>query len=191
MSKPRSDYIAVDAGLAGQTIVGAVFSRVQELHLPDPPQNVGDALDDLDLEFVSAKEGAAEMQMRRKGYLAREVEIELFEPARKPPRWLEPLLQEKFAETPDWTVALRATCEELARSEPVAKPHPDDPAAKTWKVAGPGGHVRHFVARRTIEEILQGRDTAFDGDPADLKTPWVYGFFLRACQEVLPHDPPS
>ena len=58
-------------------------------------------------------------------------------------------------------------------------------------MAGPGGHVRHFVARRTIEELLQGRDTAFDGDPADLKTPWVYGYFLRACQEVLPHDPPD
>jgi hypothetical protein len=191
MSKPHSGFIAVDAGLAGQTIVEAIFARVQEIHLPDPPENVGDALDDLDLAFVSAKEGAVEMQMRRKGYLAREVELELFEPARKPARWLEPLLQENFAETPDWTVALRATCEELARSEPVAKPHPDDPAAKTWKVAGPGGHVRHFVARRTIEELLQGRDTAFDGDPADLKTPWMYGFFLRACQEVLPHDPPA
>lgn len=192
MSKPRSNFIAVDAGLAGQTIVEAIFARVQEIHLPDPPEHVGDALDDLDLAFVSNKEGAVEMQMRRKGYLAREVELELFEPARTPARWLEPLLRENLTKADgDWAIALRTTCEELARSEPVAKPSPDDAAAKTWKVPGPGGHVRHFVARRTIEELLQGRDTAFDGDPADLKTPWVYGYFLRACQEVLPHDPPE
>ena len=191
MSKPPSSYIAVDAGLVGKTIVEAIFARVQELHLPDPPENVGDALDDLDLAFVSNTEGKIEMEMRRKGYLAREVEIELFEPAKTPARWLEPLLREHFEQSADWTVALRATCEALARSEPVAKPHPDDAAAKTWKVPGPGGHVRHYVARRTIEELLQGRETAFDGDPADLKTPWVYGYFLRACQEVLPHDPPA
>ena len=84
MSKPRSNFIAVDAGLAGKTIVEAIFARVQEIHLPDPPEHVGDALDDLDLAFVSNKEGAVEMQMRRKGYLAREVELELFEPARTP-----------------------------------------------------------------------------------------------------------
>jgi len=191
MSKPRPGFIAVDAGLVGQTIVEAIFSRVQELALPDPPETVGDALDDLDLAFVSAKEGAVEMQMRRKGYLAREVELELFEPAQQPARWLTPVLEKHFAESADRAVALTAACAELARSEPVAKPHPDDPAANTWRVPGPGGHVRHFVARRTIEELLQGRDHPFDGDPADLKTPWIYGFFLRACQEVLPHDPPA
>lgn len=191
MSKPRSSYIAVDAGLAGQTIVEAVFARVQELHLPDPPPDVGAALDDLDLAFVSASEGNIEMRMRRHGYLAREVELELFEPAKQSARWLQPIVEERFAQTGDWTTALVAACDELARKEPVAKPHPDDPAAATWRVPGPGGHVRHFVARRAIEEFLQGRDHPFDGDPADLKTPWIYGFFLRACQEVLPHDPPA
>ncbi len=50
--------------------------------------------------------------------------------------------------------------------------------------------MRHYVARRTIEEHLQGRDRPVDGDPADLKVPWVYGFFVRVCEELLPHHAP-
>jgi len=73
-------------------------------------------------------------------------------------------------------------------AEPVGRPAPDDPAATTWRVPGPGGHVRHYLARRTIEDLLQGRDRPFDGDPADLKIPWVYGFLVRACEEALPAD---
>jgi hypothetical protein len=189
MSKPRPDFVAVDAGLIGKTLVEAVVARVQEIHLPHPPETVATALEDLDLAFVSANEGRTEMDMRRQGYLARQVEIEMFEPAQKPAGWLRAPLQEHFAVTADWTAAIVATCADLARGEPVAKPHPEDPAAATWRVPGPGGHVRHYVARRMIEDMLQGRDHPFDGDPAELKLPWIYGFFVHACQEVLPPQP--
>jgi hypothetical protein len=187
MSKPRPGVIAVDAGLVGKTLVEAVFTRVQERDAPTPPPPAGPALDDPDLALAAGDEGRLEMQLRRAGYLARVVEAELFEPARQPATWLAARVQQQLGDSADVQAALTATCAELARAEPVGKPHPDDPAAATWRVPGPGGHVRHYLARRTIEELLQGRDRPLNGDPADLKIPWVYGFFVRACEEVLPH----
>lgn len=188
MTNPRPGVIAVDAGLVAKTLVEAVFAKVQERPAPDPPQPVGPALDDADIALAANDEATLEMALRRGGYLARVVEAELFEPARQTADWLTPRLQKQFELTADWATAIGAACEELARAEPVAKPHPDDPAAATWRVPGPGGHVRHYVARRAIEELLQGRDRPVTGDPADLKIPWVYGFFVRACEEVLPHE---
>jgi hypothetical protein len=188
MTRPRAGVIAVDAGLVGQTLVEAVFTRVQQRPAPTPPDPVGPALDDPDLAFARNDEARLEMRLRRAGYLARVIEVELFDPAKQPAKWLAGLLQERFAQTGDWTAALAGACADLARAEPVGKPHPDDPAATTWRIPGPGGHVRHYVARRTIEEYLKGRDRRLDGDPADLKIPWAYGFFVRACEEVLPDD---
>jgi len=188
MSKPRPGVVAVDAGLVAKTLVDAVYSRVADRPPPAPRGPAGEALDDLDLEFVSKQEGSVEMKLRRAGYLARDVEVELFEPARQPAAWLATRLRERHATDGDWTAAVLGLCAELARAEPVGKPHPDDPAATTWKIGGPGGHVRHYVARRSIEEHLQGRSRPFDGDPAELKIPWAYGFFVHACEEVLPQD---
>lgn len=192
MTKPRPGLVAVDAGLVGQTLVEAVYARVQDLPPPEPAGPAGEALDDLDLAFAAADEGRLEMRMRRAGYLARVVEAELFDPAKQRATWIGALARERCAAAGDgdWAAAITATCAELARAEPVAKPHPDDPAAATWRVPGPGGHVRHYVARRTIEEQLQGRDRPLDGEPADLKIPWAYGFFVRACEEALEHDTP-
>ncbi|MGH2840118.1 MAG: hypothetical protein ACRDKY_04750 [Solirubrobacteraceae bacterium] len=186
MSKPRPGVIAVDAGLVGQTLVEAVLTRVQKCEPPSPPDPVGAALDDADQAFT--REPRVEMQLRRAGYLARVVEVELFDPAKQPATWLSALVRQRFAECNDWAAALAAACAQLARAEPVGKPSPDDPASALWRIPGPGGHVRHYVARRTIEEHLQGRDRAVDGDPAELKIPWAYGFLVRACEEVLPHD---
>lgn len=188
MTDPRPGVIAVDAGLIGKTLVEAVFNKVQERPAPAPPEPAGPALDDADIAFAGNDEAAVEMALRRAGYLARVVEAEMFEPARQTAQWLTARLQEQHALSADWSAAIAATCAQLARAEPVGKPHPDDPAAATWRVPGPGGHVRHYVARRAIEESLQGRDRPVSGDPAELKIPWVYGFFVRACEEVLPHD---
>ena len=185
MTKPNEGLVAVDAGLVGQTLVEAVLARVQQLEAPDPPGPAGEALDDPDLSLLAASEGRLEMRMRRAGYLARVAEVALFEPAKQPAAWLGAAVAERSG---DAAAALARTCAELARAEPVGKPHPDDPAAATWRVPGPGGHVRHYVARRTIEDELQGRSRPFDGDPADLKIPWVYGFFVRACEEAIGHQ---
>ena len=129
------------------------------------------------------------MQLRRAGYLARDVEVELFEPGQAAGGMARDAPARASCDRRRLDGGGRsAVCAELARAEPVGKPHPDDPAATTWRIRGPGGHVRHYVARRSIEEHLQGRNRPFDGDPADLKIPWAYGFFVRACEEVLPQD---
>ena len=189
MSKPPPGLVAVDAGLVGKTLVEAVLARVQELDAPTPSPAAGEALDDPDLSLFSGDEGRLEMRLRRAGYLARVAEVALFDPAKQPVPWLTTQLAERLAAGADEAAALTAACAELARAEPVGKPHPDDPAAATWRVPGPGGHVRHYVARRTIEDELQGRDRPLDGEPADLKIPWVYGFFVRACEDALPQEP--
>ena len=191
VTKPRPGLVAVDAGLVGQTLVEAVFTRVQERAAPTPPDPVGAALDDPDVALVADSEARLEMRLRRAGYLARVVESELFDPAKRPAPWLATRLQEALADTGEWAAALTATCAQLARAEPVAKPSPQDPAASTWRIPGPGGHVRHYLARRTIEDALQGRDRPVDGDPAELKVAWVYGFLMRACEEILPHEATS
>jgi hypothetical protein len=185
MSKPRPGLVAVDSGLVGQTLVEAVLSHVEKLPPADPPGPAGEALNDPDLSLAAPDEGRLEMRLRRAGYLARVAEGELFDPAKQPARWLAALVRERDGDGHDEAAAIGAACAELARAEPVGKPHPDDPAAATWRVPGPGGHVRHFVARRTIEDELQGRDRPVTGDPAELKIPWVYGFFVRACEEAL------
>ena len=188
MNEPRPGLVAVDSGLVGQTLVEAVHARVQQLPAPAPSGFAGESLDDPDLTLASPGEGRLEMRLRRAGYLARVVEAELFDPARQPATWLAALVRERLADD-DLAAAVTGACTELARAEPVGKPHPDDPAAATWRVPGPGGHVRHFVARRTIEDFLQGRDRPVDGDPAELKVAWVYGFFVRACEEALTDAP--
>jgi hypothetical protein len=191
MSKPPPGLVAVDAGLVGKTLVEAVLARVQQLEAPTPLPAAGEALDDPDLSLFAGDEGRLEMRLRRAGYLARVAEVELFDPAKQPASWLRAVVDERLRAGADPAAALTGACAELARAEPVGKPHPDDAAAVTWRVPGPGGHVRHYVARRTIEDELQGRDRPLDGEPADLKTPWVYGFLVRACEELLPREPPS
>jgi hypothetical protein len=185
MNKPRPGLVAVDSGLVGQTLVEAVLGQVGKLPPPDPPGPAGEALNDPDLSLAAPDEGRLEMRLRRAGYLARVAEAELFDPAKQPATWLATLVRERLGDGDDEAAAIGAACAELARAEPIGKPHPDDPAAATWRVAGPGGHVRHYVARRTIEDELQGRERPVTGDPADLKIPWVYGFFVRACEEAL------
>jgi hypothetical protein len=103
--------------------------------------------------------------LARLGWHAREIEAERFEPAREPwpPELLSPL--------------------ELARAEPLGRPDPGDPAAVSWRVPGPGGHVRHYVALRSIgasPDAVADLRTAGVTDPAALKRVWLYGFLLAA-----------
>lgn len=50
----------------------------------------------------------------------------------------------------------------FARAEPLGKPSPDEEAAMSWRVPGPGGHVRHFLVR-----------------------PWLYGFYVTPAISVV------
>ncbi len=186
MTNEPAGFLAVDTGLVLQTLVEAVFAQVEQRGADRPPDAVVAVLEAEDQPFAGGNDPALDHGLRHAGYRARVVEAELFEPARHPADWIGGMLTERFAATGSWPGAVADVCGELARSEPLGKPSPDDPAAMSWRIPGPGGHVRHYLARRTIEEHLRPREEPVDGDPAELKRPWLYGFFVRACEEALP-----
>lgn len=93
----------------------------------------------------------------RLGYLARVIETERFAPARERADWLAALLDEADV----GTAAAR-----LADDEPLEKTAPSE-GAPSWRIPGPGGHVRHFLALRA-------------GD----KRSWMLGFFARCLEEL-------
>ena len=184
--------MSVASGLVRQTLVEQVFAQAEEEREKGPPSDaVVAVLEAEDERFTVADEALLDVKLRHAGYAARIAEAEMFEPARQPAEWIADRVGERLAQTASWSEAVRAVSAELARAEPLGKPSPDDEAAMTWRVPGPGGHVRHYVARRAIEEFLQDRSRALDGDPAELKRPWLYGFFVRACEEALPPEASS
>jgi hypothetical protein len=106
--------------------------------------------------------------MEALGYCTRLAEAELFEPARSP----TPGLAEQLADRLPSELG-----RELAAAEPPGRPDPSDDSP-SWRVPGPGGHVRHYVAMRAHEQRSP------DSDPAESKRAFMYGFFVRCCEEV-------
>ena len=188
MTSEPGGLLPVDTGLVLQTLVEAVFARVEERRDDRPPDASAAVLETRDQALAGDNDPELDDGLRRAGYLARVVEAELFDPARQAAEWIPDVLRERFARTGSWSEAIAGACADIARSEPVGKPSPDDELAMSWRVPGPGGHVRHFLARREIEEHLRELEEPVDGDPAELKRPWLYGFFVRACEEALPEE---
>jgi hypothetical protein len=106
------------------------------------------------------------------GWHVRDLERRRFARAREPMPWLAELLA---AEGLD--VAAR-----LAAEEPAGRPEPGE--APSWRVPGPGGHVRHYLALRAVDEALH-RDP--EADRVALKRAWMTGFFTRCCEELQEH----
>ena len=185
MSDGHSGFVPVDTGLVLQTLVERIFGLVEGRRDDPPPPPVAAVLAATDLPLAGS-DPKLEADLRHAGYLTRIVEVELFEPARRPTEWIPEMLTDRFASAGSWDEAVAGSCAELALSEPLGKPSPDDESAVSWRVPGPGGHVRHYLARRTIEDYLGGADAPPVEDPAELKRPWLYGFFVRACEEALP-----
>jgi len=180
----QGGFVPVDTGLVLQTLVERMFGLVEGRRSDEPADPVAAVLGAADLRLAESH-ARLEADLRHAGYLARVVEVELFEPARQPAEWIPEMLAERFARTGGWNEAVAEACSELARAEPLGKPSPEDQAAASWRIPGPGGHVRHFLARRTIEDYLPDADIRVE-DPAELKRPWLYGFLVRACEEALP-----
>ena len=91
------------------------------------------------------------------GYHIRAVERERFAAARAGvPRFDEPPAQ-------------------LAAAEPLERPEPG--ASASWGVPGPGGHVRHYLARRALDDVPAV-------DPLTGKRAWMTGFFSHCAQET-------
>jgi hypothetical protein len=188
MAEQQSGLFAVDAGLVRETLVGSIAARVEERRADTPPPQAVVAILEAEELPPTGDDRELDRRLRHAGYHTRAVEVELFEPARGKADWVPDLLRERFARTTSWPRAVAGACADLSASEPHGKPSPDDEAAMSWRVPGPGGHVRHYVARWAIEEYLQGWKSSPVDDPAELKRPWLYGFFVRTCEEALPPE---
>jgi hypothetical protein len=187
MSVDQSNLFPVDTRLVLETLVEKVHDLVDERLGIEPPEVILPVLDSKEQLAVASKYPALDKGLRRAGYFTRVIEVEIFEPAQSVADWIPGMLEERFAKTADWSAAVVSICTEIARAEPLEKPDVDDDSAWSWRVPGPGGHVRHYLARRAIGDQLQ-RDPEQGpvGDPTELKRPWIYGFFVRACEEALP-----
>jgi hypothetical protein len=127
-------------------------------------------------------------ELARLGYATRIAETEMFEPARQPMPWLAELLDERAVSVPR---AIGELCQELAAGEPDERP---EPGSGSWRVPGPGGHVRHYLALAAADELRDGRG---NGEPAirrelsagEAKRCFLYGFYARCCQEA--REPPA
>jgi len=93
------------------------------------------------------------------GWHARALELERFAAARVPMEW-----------------PAGAAAEELAAQEPLERPAPG--TTPSWSVAGPGGHVRHYLALRAAH--AHGRPE----DPLAAKRAWMTGFFRHCGEEA-------
>ena len=121
--------------------------------------------------------GAVPARLAREGYLTRVVEVEMFEPARRPIPWLAERVQMAGPR------GLADVAAELAREEPEAKPPPGPDAPASWRIPGPGGHVRHFLALMSAAALPAEARGAVD--EVVLKRAWMFGFYVRCCEEAL------
>lgn len=124
--------------------------------------------------------------LAKMGYLTRIVEREMFAPAQQPIDWLAEALRERLVAAPQTsTDGPEALAVELVESEPEGRPDPTS-GAPSWRVPGPGGHVRHYVAQAAIAEPIAAAATVPEpeSDPATLKRCWLLGFFLSCCEEA-------
>jgi hypothetical protein len=159
-------HIAVRTELVREHLVERLLGCVDERAALDP--DVPPALD-----AVPASPPAIEVarKLARRGYLGRLAETDLFPAARGPTPGLREQLRGSSLET------LSA---ELALAEPAERPDPRAAGWTSWRVPGPGGHVRHFLA---LEEVRATRPL-----PSGLDAPkacWFYGFYIRCCEEAL------
>ena len=188
MPDEPSGLFQVDSALVRDTIVEAIHEKVEARRREGPPESILPVLE-AEGPASGCEDAKLDKGLRHAGYLARVVEVEMFEPARRQAEWIAPMLEERLADDGDWARAVVEACTDLANSEPLGKPSPDDERARTWRIPGPGGHVRHYTSSRAIgEELGRVSSIAEIGDPSELKRLWLYGFFVRACEEALPRD---
>lgn len=153
--------MSVQSELVRETIVSTICERALARVDQPLPSAVAEALD-----------AAPHPELARAGYFARVAETELFEPAREPATWLGDELGSLGSDDSPWPAGVSELAGRLADGEPLERPDPGDASAVSWRIAGPGGHVRHYVALR-----LSGEDP---GSKRDV----MYGFVVRCCEEI-------
>lgn len=168
--------IAVKSALVREQLVGGlaryVIEHIDDEVAPDLAEAGDRGVAQLAREVLqlASRDQSPLRRMWRAGYWSRLAEFEHFEVARQPVTWLAPAL-EPDAGGDAWT-GRSERCVELALAEPLERPDAEDERAATWRVPGPGGHVRHYL----FEELAAKLEGAEAGP--ELKRPWVYGFLL-------------
>jgi hypothetical protein len=171
------DVMRVRTELVLEQLVSRVLDRALELRAAGLPPEGDDLLG----------EGPEPHELVRLGYASRIAETEMFEPARQPMPWLQEALTERIGAG---TEQIAELCRSLAAEEPDEKP---DPGQGSWRVPGPGGHVRHYLALSAADELRHGRGNggpaiARELSPGEAKGAFLYGFYARCCEEA---DAPS
>jgi hypothetical protein len=164
-----SGVMRVKTELVLDQLVSRVLGRALELSSEELGRDAERVLD----------EAPEPRRLARLGYASRVAETEMFEPARKPMPWL--------SERVNTGESIAEICQELAAEEPDEKP---DPGEGSWRVPGPGGHVRHFLALAAADELANS-DT--NGDPSvtrelaagEAKRCFLFGFYFRCCEEAV------
>lgn len=169
---PNPSLISVRTQVVLDTLVGSIAETVAA-RLDEPLDPNGEA----GLAAVIGDPGLARM-----GYLARTVEVERFERAREPMPWLSDRFQLHRTDGTAWGDAAAALATALADAEPGQRPEPGDERAVSWKVPGPGGHVRYYLALRCA-------GTANGKVSPDAKRTWLTGFLVHCLLEAAPPDP--
>lgn len=168
----------VKTELVLEQLVSRLLGRARELRS-----------DKLGPDSESVLRDAPEPQaLARLGYASRRAETEMFEPARKPMPWLKEELGKRRG-----PADIAELVGELAADEPDDKPAPGE---GSWRVPGPGGHVRHYLALAAADEVVHGDS---NGRPfasrelsaGEAKRCFLYGFYARCCEEVSPTTSPG
>lgn len=146
MSRPN--LMSVNTGLVLETLVGSICAEVAKLAGEERVLRPALATD---VVASLAADGALAGACANRGYLARAVELDLFEPARAPTPGLREAIEMLVAEGSELDEAVASYSLSVAVREPLRRPSPDE-GTFTWKVPGPGGHVRHYVALQAIAE---------------------------------------
>jgi hypothetical protein len=174
--------ISVKTQLVLEQLVSRVLGRALELRSADlPEQSVG-----------ALEAGPEPRELGRLGYACRVAETEMFEPARQPMPWLADLLDDRIGSDADRPTAIVSVSAELAAEEPDEKP---DPGEGSWRVPGPGGHVRHFLALAGADELAHGGANGEPPVPRELsageaKRCFLYGFYVRCSEEAVDANSP-
>lgn len=195
MSESQADaapnLISVKTELVHEFVVGGILDEVKQRHDQTLPAATESALDRGAKALTGHSHDGARgddpvVAVARAGYLARVVESELFVPAREPSPYFEKRLRDSTIGPAQRDHVVSGVALELARQEPEERPDPDDPRAASWQIPGPGGHVRHYVALQTVEWLAEpAQQAGLAGlGREDLKRFWMYGFFLRCCEEA-------
>ena len=187
--------MAVRTELVREFLIDRVFGEVEERYPGEVSDQAAAALarageSVLAAGALSAEAPEAATELARRGYLTRVVETELFDRARQPLGELRARLAERDADSLESAVDLSA---ELALAEPADKPAPGGEAWTSWRIPGPGGHVRHLLALMGVSLLFPKGPEDTRPLPAgvgegDLKRCWMYGFYVRCCEEALASD---